>query len=85
MNSSLLETDLVGLIFSRARPRLELQLELVLGFHQIKGLSPYSVQMRENADQNNSEYGYFSCSGSEIKRDQNAEKSDINHLLPRRF
>ena len=24
---------------------------------------PYSVQMRENADQNNSEYGHFSRSG----------------------
>ena len=24
--------------------------------------SPYSVRMRENADQNNSEYGYFSGS-----------------------
>ena len=25
-------------------------------------ISPYSVQMRENADQNNFEYGHFSCS-----------------------
>ena len=26
------------------------------------GVSPYSVRRRENADQNNSEYGHFSCS-----------------------
>ena len=26
--------------------------------------SPYSVRMRENADQNNSEYGHFLCSVS---------------------
>ena len=26
--------------------------------------SPYSVQMRENTDQNNSEYGHFSHSGN---------------------
>ena len=25
--------------------------------------APYSVQIRENADQNNSKYGHFSCSG----------------------
>ena len=25
-------------------------------------ISPYSVQMRENTDQNNSKYGHFSCS-----------------------
>ena len=25
-------------------------------------MSPYSVRMRENTDQNNSEYGYFSRS-----------------------
>ena len=27
---------------------------------------PYSVRMRENTDQNNSEYGHFSCSDSFI-------------------
>ena len=27
-------------------------------------VSPYSVRMRENADQNNSEYGQFSRSGT---------------------
>ena len=26
-------------------------------------ISPYSVQMQENADQDNSEYGHFSCRG----------------------
>ena len=26
------------------------------------GISPHSVRMRENADQNNSEYGHFLCS-----------------------
>ena len=25
----------------------------------VSSISPYSVQMRENADQNNSEYGHF--------------------------
>ena len=28
------------------------------------GLNPYSAQMQENADQNNSEYGHFSQSGT---------------------
>ena len=31
--------------------------------HLILRISPYSVQMRENKDQNNSEYGHFSRSG----------------------
>ena len=26
---------------------------------EIRSMSPYSVQMRENVDQNNSEYGHF--------------------------
>ena len=29
-------------------------------YGEIRSISPYSVQMRENADQNNSEYGHFS-------------------------
>ena len=29
---------------------------------EILRISPYSVQMRDNADQNNSEYGHFLCS-----------------------
>ena len=28
-------------------------------YEEIRIISPYSVQMRENADQNNSEYGHF--------------------------
>ena len=28
-------------------------------YGEILGISPYSVRMRENADQNNSEYGHF--------------------------
>ena len=31
-------------------------------YGEIPSISPYSVQMRENADQNNSEYGHFSRS-----------------------
>ena len=31
---------------------------------QIRCISPYSVQMRENTDQNNPEYGHFSRSGT---------------------
>ena len=32
-------------------------------YGEIRSISPYSVQMRENADQNNSEYGHFLRSG----------------------
>ena len=28
-------------------------------YEEIQSISPYSDRMRENADQNNSEYGYF--------------------------
>ena len=31
-------------------------------YGEILGISPYSVRLRENTDQNNSEYGDFSCS-----------------------
>ena len=31
-------------------------------FGEIRSISPYSVRMWENTDQNNSEYGYFSRS-----------------------
>ena len=31
-------------------------------YGEIRSISPYSVQMRENVDQNNSEYGHFSRS-----------------------
>ena len=33
------------------------------GYGKILRISPYSVQMRENMDQNNSEYGHFLRSG----------------------
>ena len=35
-------------------------------YRGILRISPYSVQMREYADQNNSEYGHFLCSGAMI-------------------
>ena len=31
-------------------------------YAEIQNISPYSVRMRENTDQNNSEYGHFSRS-----------------------
>ena len=31
-------------------------------YGDIRRISPYSVQMRENRDQNNSEYGHILCS-----------------------
>ena len=31
-------------------------------YGEIFSISPYSVRMRENTDQNNSEYGHFLCS-----------------------
>ena len=31
-------------------------------------ICPYSVRLRENKDQNNSEYGHFLCSGTNTKR-----------------
>ena len=39
-------------VFSRIRTEYE----------EMRNISPYSVRMREDADQNNSEYGLFSCS-----------------------
>ena len=33
-------------------------------YGEIRSISPYSVRMRENRDQNHTEYGHFSCSGS---------------------
>ena len=37
------------------------------GLNMEQSISPYSVRMRENADQNYSEYGHFSCSFCTIK------------------
>ena len=36
-------------------------------YWEIRSISPYSVRMRENADQNNSDYGHFSSSDYEEK------------------
>ena len=33
-------------------------------YGEILRISPHSVQMRENVDQNNSKYGHFSCSAN---------------------
>ena len=44
--------ELFWFAFSRIRTEYE----------EIRSISPYSVRMRENADQNNSEYGHFSRS-----------------------
>ena len=35
-------------------------------YGEILRISPYSVQMRENMDQNNSEYGHFSRNGKDF-------------------
>ena len=42
-------SELFWLVFSRIRT----------DYGEIRSISPYSVQMRENKDQNNSEYGHF--------------------------
>ena len=44
--------------------------------HEIRSISPYSVRMRENADQNNSEYGHFLRSVWDDKHDNAYEKVD---------
>ena len=36
-------------------------------YGKIRSIHPYSVRMWENADQNNSKYGYFSRSVEEMK------------------
>ena len=48
-------------------------------YGEIRSMSPYSVQIRENADQNNSEYGQFSRS-SKHSNQQNLEKRQIKEL-----
>ena len=37
-------------------------------YGEIRSISPYSVRMRENVDQNNSEYGHFLCNDPSSKR-----------------
>ena len=39
-------------------------MEIKIIMINILRISPYSVRMRENADQDNSEYGHFLCSDS---------------------
>ena len=43
-------------------------------------ISPYSVRMRENADQNNSEYGHFSRSASPETFNDDTENTEENHI-----
>ena len=38
------------------------------GYGEILRISPYSVRIRENTDQNNSEYGHFSRSDISLKK-----------------
>ena len=45
-------SELFWSVFSRIRTE----------YGEIRTISPYSVQMWGNTDQNNSKYGYFSCS-----------------------
>ena len=47
------KVSIFGAILVRIFPELELNTE------RYKSISPYSFQMRENADHNNSEYGHF--------------------------
>ena len=35
-------------------------------YGEIQSISPYSVRLRENTDQKNSEYGHFSCSDGSL-------------------
>ena len=43
-------------VFSRIRTK----------YGEIQSISPYSVRLRENTDQKNSEYGHFSCSDGSL-------------------
>ena len=48
-------------------------------YREIRSISPNSVQMRENADQNNSEYGHFSRSGIQRCNISDIIYSDITY------
>ena len=51
-------------------------------YGEIQSISPYSVQMRENVDQNNSEYGHFSRSDHFYTvNDVDCEKVDVKNLF----
>ena len=63
MTATLLDTaqnvSVFGVILVRIFPTFP---HIWTEYGEILRMSPYSVQMRENADQNNSEYGHFSRS-----------------------
>ena len=48
-------------------------------YGEIRGISPYSVQMQENADENNSEQGHLLCS---LKSTQSNTESIIRKNIP---
>ena len=50
-------------------------------YGEIRSISPYSVQMRENADQYNSEYGHFlrSISPYSVQKRENADQNNSEH------
>ena len=53
------------------------------GYREIRNISPSSVQMLENADQNNSKYGHFLRSvGCSLSGKSNALLSLVKHQLP---
>ena len=51
-------------VFGVILVRIFLHLELIRRDSKYPSISPYSVQMWKNADQENSEYRHFSCSGT---------------------
>ena len=63
--------DLFGVILVSIFPHLD----------WILRVSPYSVQMRENKDQNNSEYGHFLRSGGSIWRECNTFYLRLSQLI----
>ena len=50
-------------------------------YGEIRSISLYSVQIRENADQNNSEYGHFSHSAKDMVSSNNTLSNTGNHIL----
>ena len=62
-------SDLFWSVFSSIRSK----------YGEIRSISPYSVRMRENTDQKNSEYGHFSR--SEILNNMNERKQIFNNKI----
>ena len=58
LRASLRKNCLYSELFWSAFPRIRTEYE------EIRSICPYSVQMRENADQNNYEYVHFSSSAN---------------------